>query len=570
MKRLIKNSVIFSLALSVLSVGCRDKENNSPTPTPNPSEQYINIPDGNLLKVLADAGVDTNKDGKISVSEVNTAVPKLTRLDAQNKNIRNMIGIEHFVNLTYLDISNNQITSFDASKLTKLQTLIAIGNQLSGTLDLSNSVNLKTSSQIVKDGNNTNLTAIKVVSSNTARDLNNIEKTDKYAGNGGTNIAFKDTRLKTCLVANVDLNIDRNGEITIQEAENFTGKITCDQSITTLEDLVYFKNITGLNLHNASLTSATISGFSKLKTIEMARLLRSISLSNLPALEELNLNGNEFTSLTLTGLPALKKLTLSNNKELTSLNINGLTSLTAFEMLNVEKLTGTLDLSGLTKLLSDSVTIMTGGTNPQITSIKVATPTLAHLLNNKENTYVYTDGTAVSSPTITISDSRLRGLLNEALGRARTSAQPITQADAEGVTSSINLASVSSIAGLEYFKNITGLNFSGSSITTADLTPFTKLTSLTLGASLTNVTVGSKPQLTSVTIQSSKFSKIDLSGCTALTSLTLSGSNLINTLQCIRVATSTMVDNFKTQTAVNDATEAGGKKYFNFTTNLCN
>lgn len=567
MKRLIKNSVIFSLALSVLSVGCRDKENNSPTPTPNPSEQYINIPDGNLLKVLADAGVDTNKDGKISVSEVNTAVPKLTRLDAQNKNIRNMIGIEHFVNLTYLDISNNQITSFDASKLTKLQTLIAIGNQLSGTLDLSNSVNLKTSSQIVKDGNNTNLTAIKVVSSNTARDLNNIEKTDKYAGNGGTNIAFKDTRLKTCLVANVDLNIDRNGEITIQEAENFTGKITCDQSITTLEDLVYFKNIIGINLNNASLTSATISGFSKLKTIEMARLLRSISLSNLPALEELNLNRNEFTSLTLTGLPALKKLTLSNNKELTSLNINGLTSLTAFEMLNVEKLTGTLDISGLSKLIIDNVNIMGGGTNPQITSIKVATPTLASLLNAKEGTYVYTDGTAVSSPTITIPDTRLKYLINIALGRSRESAQPITQADAEKVTSIGTLTGVANLTGLENFKNLVSLNLSGSSITTADLTPFTKLTSLTLGASLTNVTVGSKPQLTSVTIQSSKFSKIDLSGCTALTAITLSGSNLINTLQCIRVATSTMVTKFRTETAVNDA---GVVKYYNFTTNLCN
>lgn len=571
MRQLIRQTLVLGFGLtSLFYVSCKDKENNDPQPTP-PSEQAINVPDAGLLQALVQAGVDTNGDGKITLTEVGVANSKLTRLVASGKNIQNMTGIEYFTNLTYLDISNNKLTTFDASKLTKLQTIIATGNELTGVLDLSNAPNLKTDSKIVRDNNNSNLTAIKVANTNKAIDLNKAEGTDKYTGDSSGNIVFKDQEFKKCLLTNTALNTDRNNEISIQEAESYTGRISCSVQIITLEDIKYFKNITELSIISNSLDSAEIIGLAKLKKLEISPLLKTINLSNLNSLEELNLNGNKFTSLTLTGLPALKKLSLSNNDKLASLNINGLTSLTSLTMLHTPMILGELDLSGLTNLITDNVTIMLGGTNNQIVSIKVATPTYANLLNNRENTRVYYSGT---NPAVTIThlitDTQLKRVLNLALGRDRNSTAPITTTDAEGFTGTIDLTGVANISGLEYFKNITGLNFAGSTIATANLTPFTKLTYLTLGgANLANVTIGDVPTLKTVDISSPVLKKLDLRGCTGLTAVKLQGTT-IDSMECISVATQQMVTNFRNSNGKPDPTTGTIKYPECFTTNVCN
>ena len=69
----------------------------------------ISIPDTNFLKALIQQGIDSNKDGKIQVSEAKF----IENLDLMSSKITDLTGIEYFVNLKKLICTNNQLTSLD-------------------------------------------------------------------------------------------------------------------------------------------------------------------------------------------------------------------------------------------------------------------------------------------------------------------------------------------------------------------------------------------------------------------------------------------------------------------------
>src|SRR5688572_16679784 len=84
--------------------------------------QIINFPDSNFKNALlthSSQDIDTNNDDQIQVSEAAAA----TFLFLNNKNISNLTGIEFFVNIWYLEIEQNQITSLNLSTLSNLQDL---------------------------------------------------------------------------------------------------------------------------------------------------------------------------------------------------------------------------------------------------------------------------------------------------------------------------------------------------------------------------------------------------------------------------------------------------------------
>ncbi|MCG2611314.1 T9SS type A sorting domain-containing protein [Flavobacterium sp. SM15] len=84
--------------------------------------------------------IDANNDGEIQVSEaLLIKILWLDRVDSQL--ITNMEGIEAFVNLRYLYLSNNQIASLDVSNNVNLTYIDLFNNRLT-SLDVSNNVNL--------------------------------------------------------------------------------------------------------------------------------------------------------------------------------------------------------------------------------------------------------------------------------------------------------------------------------------------------------------------------------------------------------------------------------------------
>lgn len=99
--------------------------------------QIVNIPDINFKNALIEAGVDTNSDGEIQVSEAEVVM----NLNVSYKNISSLEGIENFLNLEELYCSGNQLSTLDMSENLKLQKLVCIFNELKN-LNVAQNLNL--------------------------------------------------------------------------------------------------------------------------------------------------------------------------------------------------------------------------------------------------------------------------------------------------------------------------------------------------------------------------------------------------------------------------------------------
>ncbi len=109
------------------------------------------IPGINFENALGALGLDnTAGDHQVPTSLING----IASLDVSNQSISNLSGIEAFVSLETLNVSDNQISSIDISALVLLKNLYANNNTLS-MLDLQNNSALE---RLQVDGNN--LTAI--------------------------------------------------------------------------------------------------------------------------------------------------------------------------------------------------------------------------------------------------------------------------------------------------------------------------------------------------------------------------------------------------------------------------
>lgn len=113
--------------------------------------QIIDIPDVNFKNALIstycvdfdgngsyDGDVDVNNDGEIQLSEALSVIG----LRVYNESIISISGIESFLNLRSLKISNNSIVNLDIGQNVLLEELLCSGNNIT-TLDLSQNINLK-------------------------------------------------------------------------------------------------------------------------------------------------------------------------------------------------------------------------------------------------------------------------------------------------------------------------------------------------------------------------------------------------------------------------------------------
>lgn len=112
--------------------------------------QQVSIPDINFKNALVndlvvdtdndsigDQNVDINNDGEIQISEAEAVLNLIT----SNQEISSLEGIQSFINLQYLDCSDNLLTELSLSQNTELGELWVQRNELN-TLDVSQNTQL--------------------------------------------------------------------------------------------------------------------------------------------------------------------------------------------------------------------------------------------------------------------------------------------------------------------------------------------------------------------------------------------------------------------------------------------
>ena len=88
--------------------------------------QYTLIPDPNFEQALIDLGHDDVLDGKIMTD----SALKVTGLDLANKGIKDLTGVEDFVNISTLYCQGNDLTSLNLSNNTGLIEMYCFDNQI--------------------------------------------------------------------------------------------------------------------------------------------------------------------------------------------------------------------------------------------------------------------------------------------------------------------------------------------------------------------------------------------------------------------------------------------------------
>ena len=237
-----------------------------------------NFPDA-IFRQFVSENFDKNGDKVITKDELASII----EIDASNKGISDLKGIEYFTALEVLNVGNNKLASLDVSKLTALTKLWCENNQLTA-LDVSG---------------NTQLT---------------------YLSCGTNQLTGLDVSGNTKLTALVCYN----NKLTALDVSKNTAleSLKCDSNQLTELDVSKNADLNYLSCFNNTLTSLDVSS-----NIRLAHLncddsrLASLDVSKNTALENLSCNNNLLTELEVSKNTALKRL-YCNNNQLTRLDVS--------------------------------------------------------------------------------------------------------------------------------------------------------------------------------------------------------------------------------------------------------
>ncbi len=293
---------------------------------------YTYVPDNAFEQALIDLGLDDFRNDYVLTSNI----IGLTSLEVSSRNIKDLTGIEAFVSLTTLDVSDNLLTTIDISNnidldvlnvsnntlnaldvtyLIKLGTLNASDNSLA-LLDVSNCVSL-----LQLDVSSNSLTALDI-SKNTALTQLNV------SGNSLTSLDIANNN------ALEQLNVSNNSFTSLNVSNN-TALLQLDVSNNTLSTLGLssLTNLTALNMASNSFTNIDVSNNSLLQVLDISgNAISMLDVSSLTNLAEFYAANNAFAALDLSSNGVLTNVLISGNSNLITLNLkNGNnTNITSF------------------------------------------------------------------------------------------------------------------------------------------------------------------------------------------------------------------------------------------------
>src|SRR5690606_443426 len=254
-----------------------------------------------------------------------------------------------FINLTYLNCGNNELTEINVSQITSLQQIEFQNNQVTN-VNFSQNINL---SQIIahnnellglniKNGNNTILEEIDT-SNNTC--LGCIRVDDVNYANNASNwikdvntiysetciIDFPDPNFKNALLNNnyvIDTNND--GDIQYSEAAIATQLNVTNENISSMEGIEYFCGLRFMYCIGNQIETLDLSRNTKLEFLHCNNnQINFLDVSNCLELEELECAFNDLAILDISQNSKLNRLHCGYNY-LTSLDVSHITNLYSF------------------------------------------------------------------------------------------------------------------------------------------------------------------------------------------------------------------------------------------------
>ena len=324
------------------------------------------------------------------------------------------------------------------------------------------------------------------------------------------NVPVADPSFKAYCLENFDTNHD--GEISSMEAMAVTEVNVCTDGMSSLEGVKHFKNLTILRAEGSGAASSAAPRQTKSPA---SGQLSSIDLSGLVKLEQVHVSHNgQMTELVLTGCTSLQEVDCSS----CSIDELDLSTNTALESLNCDgnQLTS-LDLTSNTFL---SALSCDGNDNLESVWVNPDDP-LTSLTYNGSVTTIYYGHEAVPFEDANFKAYCVTNFDNDGDGEVSLAeALEVKEMDA-------SFLGITSMKGVEYFKNLQVLYCFDNQLTSLDVSSNTALTIFgCTGNQLTSLDVSANTALEVLLCSSNQLTSLDVSANTALTNLSCDNNQL--------------------------------------------
>ena len=499
--------------------------------------QSTYVPDNNFEQALIDLGYDDVLDDYVlteNIDHVNT-------LFLGNKNISSLTGIEAFNSISYIDCSQNHLTSLDISQNTTLSTLLCDKNLLP-SLDVSKNTLLHT-----LDCSNNLLTNLDF-SMNI--DLNVLS----CYSNQLINLDVSKNTLLTTFVCSlnqlVGLDISNNTALSVFRCyANQLTSLNVSKNLA-LSDLSCGSNqLTNLDVSKNTLLSTFNCSFNQINNLDVTNNpilkilnvwqnnLSSIDLSHNSVLEDLWCQENQLTTLGLSNNANLKQL-ICNNNQIASLDLSNNISLSEIYIYQ-NNLTNLNVRNGH----NIDVSHFYANYNPSLTCVQVDdAPWSTANWPFIDATASYSEDCSGGNLTYVPDNNFEQALID--LGYDNVLDDYVLTSYINSVTSlDVNSKNISDLTGIEDFVALTSLKCMENRLTSINLSSNTNLTYLLIaGNLLTSLDVSHNIALTKLYCDENQLTGIDISSNISidefacfqnqLTSLNVSNNTAITHLLC--------------------------------------
>lgn len=313
----------------------------------------------------------------------NTDMTRLTRLIASYRQIKDLSGLEHAINLNLLHLSNNQITDITPLKnLKKLNTVYLDSNMIqdiSGLISLNNLETLGISQNLISDISPLmNLTILRYLDANSnqisdisyLKDLINLEELNLSNNMINHVSALERLEYLTCL------NLSYNNISTADSLSNLINLVSLSIKNNECIDLEPVKGLTNLEYlsfsNNKIADTSFLSQLTNLTELYMdSNNINEISsLSGLTRLQVLDASKNTFSDISaLEKLINLNTLRLNFTQTSNTASLQYLDSLRSLSISNSE----ISDISGLNKLTNLYTLVISNNKISDISSLEYLT-----------------------------------------------------------------------------------------------------------------------------------------------------------------------------------------------------